>query len=107
MSDRRSVGEDGNAYCERDFIDTFAVKCGKCSEVKREMPNKKIGGFVVKKNLVSYAFFAADYWRVCQRPWSGISSGALLLRGVQNNFGRSVFRARRRHLLRAALLQGE
>jgi len=25
-------GEDGNAYCERDFIDTFAVKCGKCSE---------------------------------------------------------------------------
>lgn len=25
-------GEDGNAYCERDFIETFAVKCGKCSE---------------------------------------------------------------------------
>lgn len=25
-------GEDGNAYCEQDFIDTFAVKCGKCGD---------------------------------------------------------------------------
>ncbi len=48
------LGEDGNAYCERDFIDTFAVKCGKCSEVRRRRDRNPFVTFFFKKKCLSH-----------------------------------------------------